>query len=98
MAKAIVGAFLEYQVRFEGCEMRGYDTWPEARKDLLDVLYVRFRPFTITCVKYLANGQVKDLWKMKWVDPSLCATREDKRYLRRIGADCAIDLFKWSAA
>ena len=91
--------FLEFIVEYEdNGELHGYETWAEARAALLAQLRQRFRPFAITCVKYRANGGHRTLWDIEWTDPTLRARREDRRLLREIGAECALDLLKWSPA
>ena len=87
-------SFYEYQVELElSGELRGFDTWEEAKAYVLDRVYGNFQPFAITYIKYLNNGNAKTLWEIEWTDPSMRCTREDKRYFREINATCLFGIF-----
>jgi hypothetical protein len=92
-------SFLEYQVEWEDtAEMRGFNTWPQAAAHIRANVTRRFRPFAITCVSYRGKQPPRTLWEIEWTDPALQATKADRRFLRQIGADCALEIFKWSYA
>jgi hypothetical protein len=89
--------FLEFQVEFEEGTLRGFDTWAEAKAGILEELGRRFRPFSISCVRYTDRSH-RTLWTVRWEKPVLKATREERKALREQGAVCVMDLMKWSVS
>ena len=91
-------AFTEYIVFLDDTgEMKGFDEWPDARRYIRENCWDRFHPFRVECVKYFKNGNVRTLWDVEWTDPAMAATREDRKFFRRIGAGCLLQVFKWAA-
>lgn len=87
--------FLEYLVELEGTgEVKGFDTWGEARAWLLQRVWTDFHPFAVSCVKYGPKGEMKTLWEVEWTDPSMRALPEDRRMFREMKAHCLNSLFR----
>ena len=88
-------SFYEYQVELEATgELRGFDTWEEAKQYVVAKVYGEFQPFAITCVKYLNSGELRTLWEIEWTDPSMRCNQKDRQYFRKIDAKCLYEIFR----
>ena len=91
--KSFTEYYLEYEDNEEG---HGFEKWEECREYVIENLYKDFRPFSISCIHYRADGRVREKWCIEWNDPSLKATTEDKKYFREVGAYLCLSLFRWA--